>query len=222
MFICKTEIGRKIECSTCNEGYYLSVNNSTLCPKCSIENCRKCSNLNKKEICQECLHTFSSIRDEYGFIKACECDFCSIDNGICIKKGNWIRILFEVNNSFNNGYGEPMNNFESFVNEKEIEIYYNGTYYKPTTLTSIIQCQFNKTGIYEVDANIEKTVTTFDSSFEGRYFIISFSFLPGFDSSQVTNMEKMFANSRVSSVDMKYLNLSKLNNIKMFFIDIIG
>ena len=130
--------------------------------------------------------------------------------------------MFEVNNSFNNGYGEPMNNFESFVNEKEIEIYYNGTYYKPTTLTSIIQCQFNKTGIYEVDVNIKKTVTTFDSSFEGRYFIISFSFLPGFDSSQVTNMEKMFANSRVSSVDMKYLNLSKLNNIKMFFIDIIG
>lgn len=100
---CKTEIGRKNECNTCNEGYFISEDNSTFCSKCSIENCKKCSILNNVEICDECLDTFIG-KEKNGYIKTCECESGFYNkNGLCVKDGNWIRLLMNVDITYENG-----------------------------------------------------------------------------------------------------------------------
>lgn len=46
--------------------------------------------------------------------------------------------------------------------------------------------------------------------FINNRYVVSVSFLPGFDSSQVTSMESMFASSYIQSIDMKNLNTERL------------
>ena len=46
------------------------------------------------------------------------------------------------------------------------------------------------------------------------FYICSVSFLPGFDCSKVTSMEYMFVNSNIESIDMKYLDISNVKNLK--------
>ena len=47
-------------------------------------------------------------------------------------------------------------------------------------------------------------------------YIFSISFLHGFDCSKVTSMENMFVNSNNESIDMKYLDISNVKNLKFF------
>ena len=70
--------------------------------------------------------------------------------------------------------------------------------------------QFNTSGIYVVEINIKKTLTTMNGMFRNCYFIYSISFLPGFDTSKVTEMGGMIFNMNVESIDMKYLDVSSL------------
>ena len=61
-FSCRKEEGRKNECQTCNDRYFISEEKATVCSKCSINNCKKCGILSGKEICYECDDTFKSIK----------------------------------------------------------------------------------------------------------------------------------------------------------------
>ena len=47
-------------------------------------------------------------------------------------------------------------------------------------------------------------------------YIFSISFLTGFDCSKVTSIENMFVNSNIESLDMKYLDISNVKNLKFF------
>ena len=213
---CKIEKGRKKECNTCNEGYFISEENATFCSKCSINNCRKCSISNGKEVCNKCFDTFLSIKDEFGFIKSCECDSgYSISNGMCTKPGNWIKILMDVDYSWNNGRATILYNSYSKINSDEIEVYINGTKTEVSINKGDIYYIFDKSGIYALDINIKKSLTSMEWLFNSD-FIFSVSFLPGFDCSKVTSMEYMFVNSNIESIDMKYLDISNVKNLKFF------
>ena len=213
---CKTEKGRKKECNTCNDGYFISEDNSTFCSKCSINNCRKCSFTNGKEICNECVDTFSSIKDEFGFIKTCECESgYNINNGICTKTGNWIKLLMDVDMDWKNGLTTILYNYRPKIQLNEIEVYINGTYTQVTIDDREISYKFNKGGIYVLEINIKKALTSMEWLFNSDH-IYSVSFLPGFDCSKVTSMENMFVNSNIESIDMKYLNISNVKNLKNF------
>ena len=214
---CKTEKGRKKECKTCNEGYIISRKNPTICSKCSIDNCKSCSISNGKEVCNQCLDTFLTIKDEYGFIKSCECQpGYDILEGKCIKPyGNWIKILMNVDNSWNNGLAHILDNSRAKIKSDEIEVYINGTNTQVNVGMDCISYKFNKSGIYALDVNIKKILTSMEWLFNSN-FIFSVSFMPGFDSSQVTSMENMFINSNIESIDMKYLDISNVKNLKYF------
>ena len=213
---CKTEVGRKKECKACNEGYFISGTNSLFCTKCSIENCRSCSILNEKEVCDECVDTFETIKDDFGITISCECPHnYTIKNGMCIKPGNWIKMLLDVDCSFNNGIANILG-VNSQIKKNEIEVYINGTQVQLLDVDHYIQYKFNTNGIYVVEVNIKKTLTAMNRLFDECYFIYSISFLPGFDSSRVTSMSYTFVNMNIESIDMKYLDVSSLNNLEYF------
>lgn len=67
-----------------------------------------------------------------------------------------------------------------------------------------------------MDINIKKTIISAEHMFNSP-FIISASFLPGFDSSKIAKMEDMFRGTSLVSLDMKYLNFPSLTNL-LFFI----
>ena len=212
---CKTEKGRKSECKTCNIGYFISEENPKICSKCSVSNCKQCSFRNGKEVCDECENTFKPIKDEYGNIDSCQCDSDYIvKNGICAKPGNWIKVWMDVDYSDNNGYCRLFDNVNSKINSNEIEIYINGTKTE-VSVDKYITYRFNKGGIYVLDINIKKTLTTMSRLFNSNYFY-SVSFMPGFDCSKVTSMESMFVNSNIESIDMKYFDISNVKNLKYF------
>ena len=213
---CKTEKGRTIECNTCNEGYFISEEISTICSKCSINNCRKCSITNGKEICEKCLDTFLTITDENGIIKSCECDSgYSINNGICSKPGNWINMLMDVDLDWNGGLATILYNYYAKIKLNEIDVYINGTKSEVTVDNREIKYKFNKGGIYFLEINIKKVLTSMEWLFNcNAFYICSVSFLPGFDCSKVTSMEYMFVNSNIESIDMKYLDISNVKNLK--------
>ena len=214
---CKTDIGRKKECNTCNEGYFISEANPLFCTKCSIDNCRYCSILNGKEVCNECLDTFSTIKDEFGLIKLCECPSeYNINNGLCIKPGNWIRILMDVDYSWNNGLATILYTGDTNIELNELDVYVNGTLVQVTKSSNRIEYKFNKGGIYVLELNIKIILTSMEWLFSYSDFIYSISFLPGFDSTKVTSMSYTFVNLNVESIDMKYLNLSSLKNLRSF------
>ena len=48
------------------------------------------------------------------------------------------------------------------------------------------------------------------------FAIKSVKFIKGFDSSQVTSMEGMFDNTNIKSIDMQYLDTSKVMNMNGF------
>ena len=66
-----------------------------------------------------------------------------------------------------------------------------------------------------MDINIKKALTSMEWLFNSDN-IYSVSFMPGFDCSKVTSMEYMFVNSNIQSIDMKYLNISNVKNLKFF------
>ena len=211
---CKLVKDKKKECYTCNEGYFLKEN-STICSKCTINNCKKCSFINNKEICNECLDTFIAKTEENELIKSCECEYgYSIINELCTKPGNWIKVLMDVDYSWNNGYADIFDNIDSNIKSDEIDVYINGTYAQ-VSVDRYISYKFDKGGIYSLEINIKKQLTTMSWLFNSD-FIYSVYFLPGFDSSKVTSLEYMFVSSNIESIDMKYLDLSNVKNIKFF------
>ena len=212
---CKIEKGRKRECKTCNEGYFLSEENQTICSKCTIKNCKQCSFKDRKEVCDECKDTFISIKDENGNIESCQCDYgFNAKNGTCEKEGNWIKVWLDVDYSYNNGYCTILYNYYSGIKQNEIEVYINGTKTE-VSVSNRITYTFSKGGIYVLDINIKKTLTSMEWMFNSDY-IFSVTFMPGFDCSKVTSMEYMFVNSNIESIDMKHLDISNVKNFKFF------
>ena len=108
--------------------YFISKENSTICSKCTINNCKKCGISSGKEICYECDDTFKPIRGGNGNIESCQCDSgFYIKNGLCLKEGNWIRTLLDIDYEWNNGYETILCNSYTGIKQNEIEVYINGT-----------------------------------------------------------------------------------------------
>ena len=116
------------------------------------------------------------------------------------------------------GYEVILSNTYTKINQDEIEVYINGTkvevlidYYKDFTY------KFDKGGIYVLDINIKKTLSSMELMFRDSH-AFAISFLPGFDSSKVTSMQNMFMNNKrnIESIDMKYLDTSNIINLKFF------
>ena len=190
---CRTEKGRKKECYSCNEGFNISDNNPLTCKKCSINNCKKCSFINGNEISLECNETYAEIKNDKGYISSCECPYGNITSDG--NNGNWISLSvirygewFELLNL--NYIDITPNDIDLYINDKLI----------PLDLTSkIISYNFDYGKTDNIKINIKKTLTSMESLFDYCYIITSVSFLPGFDSSKVTSMRRMYYNTYIET-----------------------
>ena len=130
-------------------------------------------------------------------------------------KGNWIDAIFKVTDI---SYSTSLLGAYK-INESDVDIYINGTLIQPKKSSPIdpqLTYKFNKTGTYNIKYHFKKTLTTMERFFINNKNVVSVSFLPGFDSSQITSMESMFTSSYIQSIDMKYLNTEKLQNLRTF------
>ena len=124
-------------------------------------------------------------------------------------KGNWIDSIFKITDiSYTIGLLGAYK-----INESDVDIYVNGTLIQPGKNPSFdpqLTYKFSKAGTYNIKYHFKKTLTTMEKFFINNRYVVSVSFLPGFDSSQVTSMESMFASSYIQSIDMKNLNTERL------------
>ena len=132
-----------------------------------------------------------------------------------IYKGNWIDATFKITD-----ISYPTRLLGAYkINETDVDIYVNGMRIKPEKSSAVdpqLTYKFSKAGTYNVKYHFKKTLTTMERLFINNRDVVSVSFLPGFDSSQVTSMENMFTSSYIQSIDMKYLNTEKLQNLRAF------
>ena len=130
-------------------------------------------------------------------------------------KGNWMDATFKITD-----ISYPTRLLGAYkINETDVDIYLNGIRIKPEKSSAVdpqLTYKFSKAGTYNVKYHFKKTLTTMERFFINNKDVVSVSFLPGFDSSQVTSMENMFTSSYIQSIDMKYLNTEKLQNLRTF------
>ena len=210
---CRTEIGRKKECLTCNQGFYIKENaNPTKCFRCPIPNCKQCYSYLGQEYCKECKSTFEEIKNNNGLIEDCSCPkYFKYYNGSCVENNNWIEAEYDVKCK-----QEPLNLLDTlFINLElnEIEAYINNSIillekYSPESSLILYQCENN--GLYKVKINIKKTIDSMHWMFANNKQIKTIRFLQGFDSSLITDMSYMFASSSIETIDMKYIYAGNL------------
>ena len=216
---CRTEEGREKECQTCNEGYYTKENNNSFtCFKCTIEDCKQCYFYLNQEYCQECNPNFEASKNTNGLIENCICPLTHKNyKGLCIEKGNWIEIEYNVTNCSTKN--QIMNTLYTGIELNEIDMYINNSIVpltKENDWDKGIFCQFEKNGVYKIKINIKKTLYSMSWMFTNLRKIKSIKFLPGFDSSKVTSMNNMFAFTSVETIDVKYLDTSELLDLSDF------
>lgn len=205
---CRNEKGRKKECSLCNYGFYISDNNPYICKKCSIKNCKKCSFKNGNEICLECFDTYVKIKNDEGYINSCTCPYGNItSDGLCINNGNWIEIIAK-----NQGELIDIINFYYIgISVDDIDLYINDKLTPFNFENKKIKIRYGNYENFNVKLNIKKKLTSMEGLFDWCHSVKSVTFLPGFDSTQVTSMRRMFYDAEeIEIIDMKNLEFDNL------------
>ena len=218
---CRSEIGRKKECLTCNEGYYINTNEKSFkCVKCSIMNCNSCYFHLNKEYCQTCKENFEAIKNPKGLIENCTCPSgLKYFHGLCVEKGNWLEL--EINIYDASQKYQILSTLYTRIQSNEIDVFINNSFVPSEKLEfssnyEAIFYKFEHNGFYILKINIKKILNTMEWMFTNQHGAKSIRFLPGFDSSKVSNMDDIFSCSSFESIDMKYLDTSNLLSIEYF------
>ena len=113
-----------------------------------------------------------------------------------------------------------MNTFHTNIELKDIDVYFNNSLVLLTKDFSEwekpIYFNLDKNGLYKLKINIKTTLYDMSWMFTNLIRIKSIKFLPGFDSSKVTGMEYIFANTLIESIDMRYLDTSNVLSFNGF------
>ena len=202
---------------TCNEGYYIFKNGSYICSKYSINNCKKCSVYLNKEICLECEKSFLENKDNNNMIERCYCpSYYNLTNGYCLKTGNWIEINYNV--TYTGNRCSLVNAIDTKIKLEEIDAYLNNTkitLIKDPSYYNEIYFQCWERGAKILRINIKKTLTTMSWLFANLGKLESIKFLPGFDSSKVTDMGSMLSHS-TKYFDLNNLDTSNVRDFDLF------
>ena len=133
------------------------------------------------------------------------------------KVNNWIDTIFRLNDitydinliSLNNDL--TINDIDVYIEGKLTPVKFNGASFDPQ-----LKYHFNKTGVYNIKFNIKKKLTTMKWLFANNHNLVAVKFLPGFDSSEVTSMEKMFVSTNIQYLDMRHLDTRNVQNFEEF------
>lgn len=158
---CRNESGRKFECDSCNEGYYLEVNKiSYKCLKCSVKNCKKCSNNSGYEICNECESNFILTKDNNNITYSCICPtyYESSEEGICKKTGNWLEAEYDIEDNYNPSELYLLYKVGNTFKLDEVEVYINNTKIPLSISDTYVYYNFEKFGKHKVKINFKATL----------------------------------------------------------------
>ena len=139
--------------------------------------------------------------------------------GLCVDAGNWIEL--EINIYDASIKNEIISTLYTRIKTNEIDIYINNSFVpleklEFSSVYKTILYKFEHNGFYIIKMNIKKTLNTMEWMFTNQQGVKSVKFLPGFDSSKVTNTDFIFATSSFELIDMKYLDTSNLLSIEHF------
>ena len=218
---CKNETGRKKECNSCNEGYYLEENTiSYKCLKCSVENCKKCSKSFGYEVCDECNNNFLLTKDDNNITYSCSCPayYELTEEKFCKKTGNWVEAEYYVSKLNDLYYLNILRLLNNGLKSDEIEVYMNNIKIQFSFFDNYIYYNFSKVGRYKLKINFNTILYDMSSLFEVNS-LIGIKFLPGFDSSKVTDMRDLFFGSNLEYLDLKYLQTNKVKYMDYFICD---
>ena len=131
-----------------------------------------------------------------------ESRFCpsyyNLTNGYCIKTGNWMEINYNITYTINRC--NLLNTIYTNIELNEIDVYINNSIIplnKDYTGYKEIYFQCWNKGSKILRINIKKTLTRMTWLFGNINLIRSIKFLPGFDSSKVTDMSVMCPSSEI-------------------------
>ena len=212
---CRNEIGRKKECETCNDGYYLLGDENYECLQCSIKNCKKCSR-QLWEICEECNDNFSLTKDN---ICLCPSDYKLINDSICQQYENWIEAEYYISDNksvFNffllsqEAYDPPD------INLKNVDMYINDTKIPISLYNHRFYYNFSKLGNYKIKINIKRELYSMRSFFMNIQTLKAITFLENFDSTKLYDMSYMFCGSYVEKIDLTNLKTDNLKYLENF------
>ena len=212
---CREEKGRKKECYSCNDGFYISDSNPYICKKCSIKNCKRCLFKDGNEICLKCNDTYVKIKNDEGYINSCECPYGNItSDGLCLNNGNWIEIIAENRGEIT----DVLNFYYIDISTKDIDLYIDDKLTSFSFNNKKIKIKFGDYKRHNVKLNIKKKLTSMEGLFDWCHCVKSVTFLPGFDSTQVTSMSHMFDDAEeIENIDMKYLEFDNLLDLNECF-----
>ena len=224
----------------CGSGYYLPEDDNSICQKCSIDNCDKCSGTKDSNICSSYLSKFIPIYED-DILKRCSpcaegCSGCDQEKHECLScKGGYkfrdgkcilsysFMAKYYVDSSSKNvnliDY-DLKNKIKEVIINNEIQTQIN-TYYKLSS------------GKYTVYILLDMN-TTYDRMFSLCSDMTEISFSPLFNNIEISSMNYMFAQcssltsidftnfrvKNVKSLDGMFSSCSSLKNINISKIDI--
>ena len=147
------------------------------------------------------------IKNDEGYISSCECPYGNItSDGLCINNGNWIEIIAQ-----NQGALVDIANFNYIdISSNDIDLYINDKLTPFSFENRKIKIKFGNYNKNNVKLNIKKKLTSMEGLFDWCHIVKSVSFLPGFDSTQVTSIRYMFYDTEAEIIDMKNLEFNNL------------
>ena len=218
---CRNETGRKKECNSCNEGYYLEENTmSYKCLKCSVKYCKKCSKSFGYEVCNECNNNFLLTKDDNDITYSCICPayYELTEENICKKTGNWVEAEYYITDIKRLDDLYILKLLNNGLKFNEIEVYMNNTKIPISFVGYHIYYNFAKVGRYKLKINFNTNLYDMSWLF-GVSSLTNIKFLHGFDSSKVTNMRDLFSGSNIEYLDLKYLKTNKVEYMDSFIYD---
>jgi len=213
IFICLffTKINKNIKDNikdeiTCYNGLFLPEDDKTKCIKCSIENCNECTGTKLNNICNKCNPSFYPIYEDN---KIVSCSICN--EGYYYFNDECKEYSFRAKYKSNGGTIKLINSDISKIKEMIVD----GIQVSPSNYRL-----FNDTQDHEIFMllDLSKYRNLLSSMFYGINSMISISFSPFFNTSNITNMGFLFYNCySVTSINLSNFNTSNVKDIQSMF-----
>ena len=173
------------------------------------------------------MNDFVLIKDDNEITFSCICPnyYELTKDNICKKTGNWLEAEYYIDTKFN-GKDIPENSIHyhfnilyvvrNIFNLNEVEFYLNKTKISLSIEHYYVYYKFSKSGIYKFLINFKKVLTDMSYLFN-VYTLKRVKFLPGFDSSKVTDMTGLFGGDNIEYLDLNYLKTDNVINMNYMF-----
>jgi len=191
----------------CDNGLFLPEDDKTKCIKCSIENCNECIGSKINNICNKCNPGLYSIYENNKIISCVNCK----EEGYYLINGECKEYSFKARYKPDGSEIKLINTAKSKIKEMIVD----GKKVNPSN-----SYFFNDTEDHEIFMllDMSKYPSSISSMFEGINRLISISFSPLFNTSNIIYMSSMFYGcTSLTSINLSNFNTSKVTDMDHMF-----